>query len=213
MRKTKEESELTRQAILQSALNIFYEKGYSKTTFDEIAKRINLTKGAVYWYFRHKPDLIAALINEHLSKRTAEIEQKLPIIRSFNDILQFFYFLADDILKDDNSRKLVFFMVCQMEWSEAIITKVLPQVEKNKEYGLEKVKEGLTFLQKSGEISAATDINHLTHIIMNIWSGTLDAYLGKRCPTDLKTMLQESLNLIFNGLKKEGTENAGNKTK
>ena len=64
MRKTKEEAEATRQAILQSAMDTFYEKGYSKTTFDEIAKRINLTKGAVYWHFRNKPDLIAAIINE-----------------------------------------------------------------------------------------------------------------------------------------------------
>ena len=43
-RRTKEEAEKTRQEILFSALDIFYEKGYSKTTFDEIAKRINLTK-------------------------------------------------------------------------------------------------------------------------------------------------------------------------
>ena len=46
-RRTKEEAEKTRQEILFSALDIFYEKGYSKTTFDEIAKRINLLHQAV----------------------------------------------------------------------------------------------------------------------------------------------------------------------
>lgn len=69
MKKTKEEAEATRQAILQSALNTFCEKGYSKTTFDEIAKRINLTKGAVYWHFRNKPDVIAALINAYCERQ------------------------------------------------------------------------------------------------------------------------------------------------
>ena len=48
-RKTKEDSEQTRRAILDSAMQVLYEKGYSRTTFDEIAARINLTKGAVYW--------------------------------------------------------------------------------------------------------------------------------------------------------------------
>lgn len=43
-RRTKEEAEQTRIEILRSALDIFCEKGYSRTTFDEIAKRINLTK-------------------------------------------------------------------------------------------------------------------------------------------------------------------------
>ena len=46
-RKTKEDTEQTKSAILDSALRTFYEKGFSRTTFDEIAKRINLTKGAI----------------------------------------------------------------------------------------------------------------------------------------------------------------------
>ncbi|MDO4161819.1 MAG: TetR/AcrR family transcriptional regulator, partial [Pseudomonadota bacterium] len=74
MRRTKEDAEQTRQAILASAVDIFYEKGYSKTTFDEIAKRINLTKGAVYWYFRNKPDIVAALINEFMQKLNKRTE-------------------------------------------------------------------------------------------------------------------------------------------
>ena len=75
MRRTKEDAEQTRQAILESAMDIYYEKGYSKTTFDEIAKRINLTKGAVYWYFRNKPDIVAALINDFVQKHIKRLEE------------------------------------------------------------------------------------------------------------------------------------------
>ena len=42
-RRTKEDAEQTRKEILITALDVFCEKGYSRTTFDEIAKRINLT--------------------------------------------------------------------------------------------------------------------------------------------------------------------------
>ena len=69
MKRTKEEALKTRQIILQSALDLFYQKGYSKTTFDEIASRIELTKGAVYWHFKNKPDLVAALINDYIAKK------------------------------------------------------------------------------------------------------------------------------------------------
>ena len=47
-RKTREESENTKVLILKSALDCFYEKGFSRTTFEDIALRIHLTKGAVY---------------------------------------------------------------------------------------------------------------------------------------------------------------------
>lgn len=208
MKKTKEEAEATRQAILQSALDTFCEKGYSKTTFDEIAKRINLTKGAVYWHFRNKPDVIAALINAYCERQKKYIHDRVHNTGGFSGLLKLFLCDADFILSDENNRKMVFFMTCQMEWSEAIITKVLPQVAKNKEYWFNQVKEILTFLQKSEEIGAGVNIELLTHMLMNLWFGTLDAYLSKRCEIDLKTIVTESFNLIFNGLKKEGIENA-----
>ena len=38
-RRTKEEAQHTRETILTAALDTFCEKGYSRTTFDEIAKK------------------------------------------------------------------------------------------------------------------------------------------------------------------------------
>lgn len=69
VRKTKEEAENTRREILKAALEVFYQKGYSRTTFDEIAARINLTKGAVYWHFKNKPDLLVELIKEQFFQK------------------------------------------------------------------------------------------------------------------------------------------------
>lgn len=79
-RRTKEEAEQTREAVLKSALDIFYEKGFSRTTFDEVAKRINLTKGAVYWHFRNKADLLAALIKQKFDIKHREIEPRDTIL-------------------------------------------------------------------------------------------------------------------------------------
>ena len=63
-RKTKEETAKTREAILESALDLFNEKGYSGTTLNDIANRLTLTKGAVYWHFKNKQDLFNTLIEE-----------------------------------------------------------------------------------------------------------------------------------------------------
>ena len=63
-RKTKEEAEKTRARILASALSLFVKKGYEKTTFTDIAARLKMTKGAVYWHFETKEDLLVALVEE-----------------------------------------------------------------------------------------------------------------------------------------------------
>lgn len=208
MRKTKEEAEATRQAILQSAMDTFYEKGYSKTTFDEIAKRINLTKGAVYWHFRNKPDLIAAIINDYFEKQKSYIAERQPVIQSFDDILSYFLHHIHFMLNNENNYKVGFFLICQMEWSEAIITKVKPQVAQNKEYCFMKLYEALSLLQNKGEIAENVDIHVLSHIIISAWSGIMDGVLSKRCDVNVEKMVAETFNLIFNGLKMERMENA-----
>ena len=45
-RRTKEEAEKTRKRIMASALSLFAKRGYDRTTFNDIAARLGLTKGA-----------------------------------------------------------------------------------------------------------------------------------------------------------------------
>ncbi|NDV28041.1 TetR family transcriptional regulator [Desulfovibrio sp. JC010] len=62
-RKTKEEAEKTRQALLASAFKVFNEKGYAKTTLQDIATDAGVTRGAVYWHFKNKTDLFEKLFD------------------------------------------------------------------------------------------------------------------------------------------------------
>ncbi|MEI2301154.1 TetR family transcriptional regulator [Ensifer sp. MJa1] len=61
MRRTKADAEATRQKILCAAERVFYEKGVSNTTLEEIAKAAGVTRGAIYWHFANKTDLFLAL--------------------------------------------------------------------------------------------------------------------------------------------------------
>lgn len=208
MRKTKEEAEATRQAILESAVNVFYEKGYSKTTFDEIAKRINLTKGAVYWYFRNKPDVIAAIINDYFQRQILYVEERQKELLNLNDILNHFLYNAQFILSNESNRKIAFFLSCQMEWSEAIIAKIFPQVQKNMQFWCNRLQQAMLYLQDKGEITQAIEADMLACYLMNNWNGLLGAYFGRRCTADLCKVIKESFGIIFDGMKTERTENA-----
>ncbi|MEJ2552940.1 MAG: TetR family transcriptional regulator [Gammaproteobacteria bacterium] len=60
-RKTKTETEQTRLHILAAARRVFAERGVSRTTLAQIAKEAGVTRGAIYWHFKNKPDLFFAM--------------------------------------------------------------------------------------------------------------------------------------------------------
>ncbi len=209
MRRTKEDAEQTRQAILESAMDIFYEKGYSKTTFDEIAKRINLTKGAVYWYFRNKPDIVAALINDFVQKHIKRLEEFRAGKEEENlDILADMMLLAyHHMKKNPLEYKFIFFITCQMEWSEAILVKIRPLVEQTSEISRKLMTDTLLKLKKNKKIKDDTDVESITEILQAMWMGLLENYLAKRMTLDFEQIVRQGFNLIFNSIKTEGVNN------
>lgn len=64
MRRTKEEAEKTRAAILLAAEMLFLEKGVAHTTLEQIARCAEVTRGAVYWHFQNKAHLFHEMLNQ-----------------------------------------------------------------------------------------------------------------------------------------------------
>jgi TetR/AcrR family acrAB operon transcriptional repressor len=63
-RRTKEEAEQTRQLLLDTALTLFAQRGISGTSLKDVASMAGLTHGALYWHFKNRTDLVAALYEE-----------------------------------------------------------------------------------------------------------------------------------------------------
>ena len=203
VRRTKEEAEQTRDAILDSALDVFYEKGFSRTTFDEIAKRINLTKGAIYWHFRNKVDLLAMLMKKKFSEKHQKTWEGYPKPKTLKELRKLFEILCVSTETDYDFRKFLFFVIFQMEWSEVVTAKVVEQIREIIDYPWLELKETLTLIQKSGEIASNIDIDELTSIISFLWRGTLNSYISKRHPFGLTKTVLAGFDLIMDGIKTE----------
>jgi AcrR family transcriptional regulator len=61
-RRTKDEAEATRNALLDAAEKVFYKHGVTRTSLEEVAKAANVTRGAVYWHFKDKIELCEAMM-------------------------------------------------------------------------------------------------------------------------------------------------------
>ena len=47
-----------REAVLKTAAQMFLEKSYRRTSLDDVAKRLNITKPALYHYFHNKEEIL-----------------------------------------------------------------------------------------------------------------------------------------------------------
>lgn len=120
-RKTKEEAQLTRTQLLDAAERLFSERGVAGTTLNDIATAAGLTRGAIYWHFQNKTDLIHALWD-----RVA-----LPLQQSFDELEQF---MPDDplgrlqikattvltqVVRDTQVRNLLSILLLKCEYVDA----------------------------------------------------------------------------------------------
>lgn len=202
-RRTKEEAQQTRETILMAALDMFCEKGYSRTTFDEIAKKINLTKGAVYWHFRNKPDIIKALIIEAFERNQAAINRQIAEVKTLDDLLNYFKYAAEIVQTTPMFRKFLFFVMYQMEWSEGLFNTLTLSGPINQimTYHHEIISKVLHYCAKSGELITGTDLEMTTEIIHSMWEGILHQAVSKSYLGDFPTLTEQSFKLIFKSLK------------
>jgi TetR/AcrR family acrAB operon transcriptional repressor len=62
VRRTKEDAQVTRDLILDTAEVEFHRRGVSGASLQDIARAAGLTRGAIYWHFQDKADLFNAML-------------------------------------------------------------------------------------------------------------------------------------------------------
>ncbi|MDD3094868.1 MAG: TetR/AcrR family transcriptional regulator [Candidatus Neomarinimicrobiota bacterium] len=67
--------ETTYNKILDAAVAIFSERGYSGTSMREIAEALNVTKAALYYHFPGKAEIFSACLSRSLDQMVADLEK------------------------------------------------------------------------------------------------------------------------------------------
>jgi AcrR family transcriptional regulator len=66
----------TRAAVLTAAAELFAERGYPHTAIADVAERVGMTPGAVYFHFRDKKDMAVEVVRE-LFRRWAVLTDRV----------------------------------------------------------------------------------------------------------------------------------------
>jgi len=64
----------TRATILEAAARLFGEQGYQATSVGDVAAAAGVSLGTVYQYFRDRSDLVAALLQTHVTRMLGQTD-------------------------------------------------------------------------------------------------------------------------------------------
>jgi AcrR family transcriptional regulator len=64
-----------RQAILEAAIGVFAQHGFDAATTDDIARSAGLSKGGLYWHFKSKDDILAAILMQLFDQELGALQQ------------------------------------------------------------------------------------------------------------------------------------------
>lgn len=122
MRRTKEQAEQTRCAILQAAETLFLEKGVAHTSLDHIARHAGVTRGAVYWHFANKADLFNAMLTqvrlppEQLTERLSGCDGNDPLLSLRNLCID----AIEGLARDEQKQRIFTILLRRCEFTEEL---------------------------------------------------------------------------------------------
>ena len=159
------EAQQRKQAFLDTALELFNEKGYEKTTINDIIKNMGVSKGAFYHYFDSKEDVIEQ-ISDNYAERVLRVTGLLADrkdLKAADKINQLFQIVQGykrssgerrkrikQIFQDGQNLKLERKILTKLRRQMAVsLEKIIREGVENKEFRPVNVREMTEFVQFS----------------------------------------------------------------
>jgi AcrR family transcriptional regulator len=94
-----------KRRIIEAAMDVMAERGSERMRIDDVAQKLGVTKGAIYWYFKSKEELISAVLDK-IRADTQKIEFESYYNRPFEETLMHMF---DRYALTDDRQRAIFF--------------------------------------------------------------------------------------------------------
>ena len=83
-----------KEQILDAALHVLVQNGYEQARMDDVVQSSNLSKGAIYWYYKSKKEMYLDLVNFWVKRYSVIlnhiVEEEASPSCQLKDLFQFF---------------------------------------------------------------------------------------------------------------------------
>lgn len=198
--RTDEAKDARRQALLDAALDEFFDRGFTAARTHDIAKRAGLSKGTLYLYFDSKETLFSELIKSLTSPNIVRIEEIAATSPSALDAIDRFTGFASHLVRTSDLPRLLKVLIGECQY--------FPETMKHyREEVFDRVLAAIASVLSAAKTRGEIDIGdpHLTArlvIAPVIFSGLWHAMFGadSEAEVDLEALFGEHARLLRCGM-------------
>jgi TetR/AcrR family transcriptional regulator, cholesterol catabolism regulator len=185
----------TRKRILDAALVLFLEQGYTATSVDEIAERADVARRTLFNHFVRKQDLLAVWVGERRSRMSEMLTQDSAYHRTAVAMLRHQFVALADMNEQDLPLATIILQGCFAEISD--LAAVFPVFES--------FRDAVLFGQQSGEFVASVSPETIGEMLTSICLDTLGRWVqpqssGSPAPFVLRDVLLAKLGIVLRGI-------------
>lgn len=199
-KRQKEKASETRQMLLDSALEIMCEKPFASVSMAEIAEKVNLSKGAIYWHFKSKSDVLVSLVESVRACVEGNLESDVKSFESIENMCLYF----ENKMEKLRQRKIFLqtqkLMLHREEWPVAVREKVFRIIRGHACLEREMVGRLIVKLQEGGAIRKDLPSQDLSLIIAALFQGLFMLHLNDFFQVDFRKLTNIITDIFTKGL-------------
>ncbi|MCT4631306.1 MAG: TetR/AcrR family transcriptional regulator [Firmicutes bacterium] len=188
-----------KEMILETAFESFLESGIDGVSLNTIIKRTGLTKGAFYYHFKDKNELIEEIVSRYFygsldshyeildNEANSFYEKIMTIVDTFFDLDEFG--IVNDYDKLKSYQMLLINMLMKNESLRKKNTERLSKVRKE-------LLKAVVNSQLEGALSEKIDVEKFVDVIMSTVLGSINQWLLTD-HVDLKPLLRNNVDAVF----------------
>jgi len=200
MRKTKEEAAFTKGKILDAGAKIFSKYGYSASRLEDIAHEAGVTRGAIYWHFKNKAEILRILIIERLSIIYKIIEEiKLQNIEPLVKLKKILVTILKSIESNDKLQEIMDIIIFKVEVIPEIEYQMKGKREENKTR-IKIIQDLIKEAQSEGTIKKSIDSYKTATTINCLFEGIITQWLIDPSLFSISKQSEEMLDFLFKGI-------------
>lgn len=200
MKRKKEDAEVTYSRILDAGAKIFCRDGYAASRLEDIAEEAGVTRGAVYWHFENKADLLLKLINSRMILISAVIEEQLNSdAGALTRLRSILISILKSIEENHRLREIIDILIFKVEVVPEIEYQMVEKKKANRNR-IDLFEKLIKEAQKNGEIRQDSDSRLIACGINSFLDGIMMQWLMDPSLFSLSTDTEKMVDIYFEGI-------------
>ncbi|MBB5702369.1 TetR/AcrR family acrAB operon transcriptional repressor/TetR/AcrR family transcriptional repressor of mexAB-oprM operon [Ochrobactrum daejeonense] len=204
MRRTKAEAAETREAILIAAEQVFLERGVSQSTLAQIACHAGVTRGAIYFHFHDKSEIIKTIIGsvrfpqEEIMLQAAACDHPNPM-----QILEQSIISALQLFATDERQQNIFIIINQRCEFVGEMASIIDRLREARDNALGLFSGLLDVAARRGELAKEWTSDTAAQVLLAVLSGLLNEWLQGDKRFDLVTYGGKAITTLVRSLRSQ----------